>query len=108
MQLQLQGAYLHFFPDLRVSIERRLERALSLLKQLEPRATVRLSGKRSWRCQIRLQIPGLRSVAVAATRPLPSAAIDGAMEQLVPSLLRALDAKQHFRRRTISKKGLPT
>jgi ribosome-associated translation inhibitor RaiA len=108
MQLQLQGAYLHFFPDLRAYIERRLDRALNPLKQPEPRATVRLSGKRSWRCQVRLQIPGLKSVAVEATRSLPSDAIDGAMEQLVPSLLRALDAKQHFRRRTISKKGLPT
>ncbi len=109
MHLQLQGAYLHFFPDLRAHIERRLERALSRLKEPEPHATVRLSGKTRWRCQVRLRIPGRAEIATQGAAPLPSDAIDAAVEQLGPKLLRLLrrSSQQHFRSRSINKEGPP-
>jgi ribosome-associated translation inhibitor RaiA len=109
MHLQLQGAYLHFFPDLRAYVERRLERALSRLKEPEPHATVRLSGKTRWTCQVRLAIPGRAPIAARAAAPLPSEAIDGAMERLGPKLLRLLrrSSQQHFRPGSINREGPP-
>src|SRR6185295_9420563 len=99
MQLQLQGAYLHFFPDLRAYVERRLEQALNRCKDPVRQATVCLrngKGTRSgarWSCRIRLEVRGLGRFSARATCGLPSEAIDGAADRLCRDLSRAMSRR---------------
>ena len=114
MNLCLQGAYLHFFPDFRAHIERRLERTLGRFRAPIDLATVRLSGRTRWRCQIRLTIPGAGPIAAQAVRPMPSEAIDAALDRLVEPLDRAMARRprrrrqQHLLPEAINRKGSPT
>lgn len=94
MQLLLQGAYLHFFPDLRSHVERRLAWALSRCRTPARHATVSLKQTKparrqpEWSCAIRVKIPGQAALSVEAARPLPSAAIDEAVHRLSDKVLR--------------------
>jgi hypothetical protein len=88
MQLTLQGAYLEFFPDLRLTVERRLHDALNGVRGGVRGATVSLRkpvGARSagrWQCVVRLRLRLRSSIVVKATSPLPSQAIEGATDLL--------------------------
>jgi hypothetical protein len=95
MQLLLQGAYLHFFPDLRHYVERRLGYALGRCRIPVKRATVSLKNLKAkqrgaeWCCAIRIKLHGRRILAVQATCAMPSGAIDLAAERLGKPIARA-------------------
>ena len=99
MQLQLQGAYLHFFPDLRSYVERRLDYALGRCKAMVRQATVSLKNRKpsrrdaEWCCAIRVKLTAQPVVSVDATRALPSEAIDGAIGQLGEKVARTAARK---------------
>src|SRR6185295_9515603 len=103
MQLLLQGAYLHFFPDLRSHVERRIAQALTRCKDLAARVTVTLkNGRRSqapagWTCAIRVLLRGRRSLRATALSPLPSEAIDGAVAQISQKAARLPRPKSRVR-----------
>jgi hypothetical protein len=88
MQLLLQGAYLHFFPDLQHYVERRLGYALGRCRVPVRQATVSLKNLRArqrgaeWCCAMKIKLQGRRLVSVQATCPMPSEAIDQAAERL--------------------------
>jgi len=88
MQLLLQGAYLHFFPDLRRYVERRLAYALGRCRVPVKRATVSLKNLRArrrgaeWCCAMKIKLQGRPLFGVQATCPMPSEAIDQAADRL--------------------------
>ena len=88
MQLLLEGAYLHFFPDLQHYVERRLGYALGRCRVPVQQATVSLKNLRArqhgaeWCCAMKLKLQGKRPVTVQATGALPSGAIDQAAARL--------------------------
>jgi hypothetical protein len=89
MQLLLQGAYLHFFPDLRSHLERRLSFALNRCRATARQATVSLKQRKSeWTCAIRVKLQGRSPLRVDATGPLPSGAIDEATGRLADKAAR--------------------
>lgn len=96
MQLLLQGAYLHFFPDLRSHVERRLAWALSRCRATARQATVSLKQRKQsrreaeWVCAIRVKLHGQGAIRVDATRPLPSGAIDEAIGLLGNKVARVV------------------
>ena len=94
MQILLQGAYLHVFPDLRQYVERRLSYALGRCRVPVKQATVSLKNLRArqrgseWCCAMRIRLQGRRVVAAQATSPMPSEAIDGAAQRLGKQMSR--------------------
>lgn len=106
MQLLLQGAYLHFFPDLRSHVERRLAWALNRCRTAARQATVSLKRIKparrdpEWSCAIRVKIPGHAALNVEAARPLPSAAIDEAVNRLSDKVTREVARTRGAIRRT--------
>ena len=88
MQIDLQGAYLQFFPDLQQYVDRRLSYAMGRCRVPVKQATVSLKNLRTrqreaeWCCSIRLRLAGPRLVSAQATGPTPSEAIDLAAQRL--------------------------
>ena len=88
MQILLQGAYLHIFPDLRQYVERRLSYALGRCRVPVKQATISLKNLRAkqrgaeWCCDMKIKLQGRRVVSSRATCPMPSEAIDGAAARL--------------------------
>jgi hypothetical protein len=94
MQLLLRGAYLHFFPDLRSYVERRLQYALGRSRAVVTRAVVSLKNRKparresDWRCAIRVKLRGQPALGVDAVRSMPSEAIDEAIGRLGAKVVR--------------------
>ena len=88
MQILLQGAYLHIFPDLRQYVERRLSYALGRCRVPVKQATISLKNLRArqrgaeWCCAMRITLQGRRVVSAQARCPMPSEAIDAAAARL--------------------------
>src|SRR5689334_2501131 len=88
MQILLQGAYLHIFPDLRQYVERRLSYALGRCRVPVKQATISLKNLRArqqeaeWCCAMKIKLQGRRVVSARAACPMPSEAIDAASARL--------------------------
>ena len=110
MQILLQGAYLHFFPDLRQYVERRLSYALGRCRVPVKQATVSLKNLLArqrgseWCCAMRIRLQGRRVVAAQATSPMPSEAIDGAAQRLGKRMSRVARG----RKRAFTTDGAPS
>lgn len=99
MQLVLDGPYLHFFPDLRAYVERRLAYALIRCKSLVTHAVVSLRNRKTarttpdWTCVIRITIRSRGKLMARAQSTLPSESIDAALVRLSEGLRRKLRPK---------------
>ena len=109
MQILLQGAYLHFFPDLRQYVERRLSYALGRCRVPVKQAIVSLKNLRArqrgseWCCAMKIKLQGRRVVSAQAACPMPSQAIDGAAQRLGKLMSRVARG----RKRAFTSDGAP-